>query len=444
MIEIEIRRFQSIEHVTLSIKGFTALAGRSNIGKSAVIRAVQAALGDPPSADYIRHGATCARRVGAKKCKCTTSVRIQMPGFDLLWEKGDGVNCYKFNGADYNSVGQGTPDFLPGFLPVKIGDKKTMMQVADQFYPMFLLDRSGGAVADLLSDVANLDRINVASRMTEKDLKEASSTLKLRQRDVNTITAELAGYDGLDATIERVGGVQTGLAHVQDLSQRVQKLDGFIATVMTVGRQLKALQAVTAVVVPDVTPVREGASDLVKVEKWCVELDAREGVITHLSGVDEVTVPVLAPDVPSWIEQVKKIDRWTTGLQDREGVITHLSGVDSVTIPASPSVAAQSEMLAKLTDWILRLRAFKALSGGWKALEATVVPEPPDSAQALHRLRRLDLMKTRLDTLTREISGIQADLDNAEAQEVTVLDEAKAVGVEVCPTCAQLSHLGGH
>ena len=44
MLDVEIRNFQSIDHVHLRVEGFTALVGRSNIGKSAVVRAVKAAL----------------------------------------------------------------------------------------------------------------------------------------------------------------------------------------------------------------------------------------------------------------------------------------------------------------------------------------------------------------------------------------------------------------
>ena len=324
MIEIEIRRFQSIEHVTLRVTGFSALVGRSNIGKSAVIRAVQSALGDPPSADYIRHDGTCARRVGAKKCKCVASVHIKMPGFDLLWKKGDGVNCYKFNDIEYNSVGQGTPDFLPGFLPVKVGDRKAMLQVADQFYPMFLLDKSGGAVADLLSDVANLDRINVASRFADKDLKEATSTLKLRQRDVSALSAELAGYDGLDKAVERVETVQSALNRVQTLCRCVTELDTFIDAVRSVGRQLKALQAVTAVVIPDVAPVSAKVEELARVVEWCSDIDGKQLVITGLSGVDKIVVPELAQDISSRLDQIRQMGSWITGLRDRDAAITGL------------------------------------------------------------------------------------------------------------------------
>src|SRR5277367_3768831 len=154
--EVEVTNFQSIEHAKFVIEGYTALVGRSNIGKSAIVRAVKAALTGASGTSFVRHGPNCARRLkDAKKCQCKATVRIKREGFDLLWEKGDSDNRYTFNGQVNDSVGQGTPTFLQaGFAPIKIGDDKELLQVADQFDPIFLLNKTGGAVADVLSDVA--------------------------------------------------------------------------------------------------------------------------------------------------------------------------------------------------------------------------------------------------------------------------------------------------
>ena len=63
MTEVEVRNFQSVEHAVFRIEGFTALVGRSNIGKSALVRAVKAALTGATGTDFVRHGGLCARRL---------------------------------------------------------------------------------------------------------------------------------------------------------------------------------------------------------------------------------------------------------------------------------------------------------------------------------------------------------------------------------------------
>lgn len=123
MLDVEIRNFQSIEHVHVVIDGFTTLVGRSNLGKSAIVRAIKAALTGAPEETSVRHGPKCEREVkGTKSCKCYCSVHIKTEGFDLLWEKGGDKNEYVFNGAKKTAVGKGTPDFLDeSFGVVKSG-----------------------------------------------------------------------------------------------------------------------------------------------------------------------------------------------------------------------------------------------------------------------------------------------------------------------------------
>jgi predicted ATP-dependent endonuclease of OLD family len=61
MIEIEVNDFQSISHTAVTIDKFSVIVGRSNIGKSALVRAIQCALTGAVGTDFVRHGATCDR-----------------------------------------------------------------------------------------------------------------------------------------------------------------------------------------------------------------------------------------------------------------------------------------------------------------------------------------------------------------------------------------------
>ena len=189
MIDLEVRSFQSIEHVKLRVDGFTALVGKSNIGKSAIVRAVKAALTGCVGNSFVRHSSACARRSKkAKTCECYSSVHIKAENFDLLWEKGDKHNRYVFNGQEHGVPNRGTPDFLErpklekDFGQVKVGDQWSLLQVADQFENLFLLNQSGGVVADVFSDVARLDRVNVAIKYVEKDRRKLCPPVRCGKR----------------------------------------------------------------------------------------------------------------------------------------------------------------------------------------------------------------------------------------------------------------------
>lgn len=260
MIDIAVRNFQSIEKLSMQIEGFTALVGRSNIGKSALVRALKAALTNELGTGFVRHELDCARlRRGLKTCKCQTTVHLTMDGFDLLWEKGDAVNRYTFNGQVFDSPGQGIPEFLTenGFAPVKVGDKFGMIQVADQFFPIFLLNQSGPAVADAISDVARLDRINKAMRRVDRDKRENVATRKVREKDVTTLKEKLTSFNGLDASISKVEAAAACLDEMSEAHETVTLLGAFLDRSQIIVARIREVLAAGKVTIPEKEPLLE-------------------------------------------------------------------------------------------------------------------------------------------------------------------------------------------
>jgi hypothetical protein len=268
--EVEVRNFQSIEHAEVTIDGYTAIVGRSNIGKSAIVRAVKAALTGATGTSFVRHGPTCARRLkDAKKCACKTSVRIKREGFDLLWEKGDNDNRYTFNGKVYDSVERGTPEFLQGgYAPIKIGDEKELLQVADQFDPIFLLNRTGGVIADVLSDVAHLDRVNAAMRLVEKDRRESVSTRKVREQDVVNLTQRYVEFDGLDDALAKARAVEEKLSELDAMDKRLRQIERFMEAGAARATEIKHLQGVEGIAAMDPSGLRASAATAEKLSGW--------------------------------------------------------------------------------------------------------------------------------------------------------------------------------
>lgn len=295
MVHIEIRNFQAITHEVIEVRGFSALAGRSNIGKSTIIRAVKAALTGAPVDSYVRHSSRCLRVQGAKSCGCFCSVHIIGDGVNLLWEKGDAINRYVFNGQVYADVGRGMPDFLePYFALVKIGDEKESIQVADQFNPIFILNESGTVAADVLSDVAKLNQINIAMRLVEKDRKEANATRKVREKDVGALKVALVHYDGLNSVAERVVGLEAADQQIEFTRVKVEQLESFIDLLTITIHRAKSLEKVNLIVIPDINPLFSNASKFAALENFMAVFKARLDAVNFLSGVDGVIIPSIS------------------------------------------------------------------------------------------------------------------------------------------------------
>lgn len=297
MTEVEVRNFQSIEHATIVVEGYTSLVGRSNIGKSAFVRAIKSALTGATGTAFVRHGSTCARRVkDAKSCHCKSSVRIKREGFDLLWEKGDNINSYTFNGEVYPAGERGTPSFLMGeYAPIKIGDSKQLLQVADQFDPIFLLNQTGGVVADVLSDVAHLDRINIAMRMVEKDRREAVSTRKVRESDITTLTETLQTYKGLDDTVGRVREVEAGLIKVEQAEKHLRQVERFLEAGSSRAAEIKHLSGVEDLAEPNTKGLREGSAGFQRLSDWLDRLVDFKGWFARVGSVKDLPSPDYTP-----------------------------------------------------------------------------------------------------------------------------------------------------
>lgn len=356
MIEVEVRNFQSIEHAQVRVDGFTALVGKSNIGKSAFVRAVKAALTGAVGTAFVRHGATCAQRMRkAKTCECYCSVHILAENFDLKWEKGDKRNRYVFNGVEYGVPNRGTPEFLErpmlpqDFGMVKVGDQQKLLQIADQFDAVFLLDQSGGAVADVFSDVARLDRINVAMRLAERDRKEAASTRKVRERDVIDLATRLVVYEGLDAAVAKVAISEKALVAITTAGEKVVSLSSFIDDVRALGFRVDALQKACAIPSPDMGPTLTNHGQFEKVRRFESAVNERATSIRTLQGVEKVADPSISP-VSESAKRFKQLSTWTTKLQSFQEQFGRFKGFGDLSSPdATPLTTARDRFMSLAT-----------------------------------------------------------------------------------------------
>ena len=403
MITIEIKDFQSIEEIKFSVEGPTAIVGRSNIGKSAVVRALKCALTNGEGTSFVRHGPECERVVrGMKSCKCQSSVHIVMDGFDLLWEKGDAVNRYLFNKVKYDKPGKGLPDFLAdsGFSPVKIGDSSSNIQVANQFYPIFLLNQYGGVIAETISDVARLDRINKATRMVEKDRREAASTKKVRETDAEQLRTNLKVYEGLDAALHKVSEVEDSLSKVDAAEGRVEVLKEFVTKTSNLVIRIRAIANVDSVAIPDIDEVTAAQDRVGALSKFVTDFDRRTE----------------AHDSLVWVES----------LEDK--------------IPSIKGVQDLRDSVSKLGAWIDRLRTLKAK---FQALESVTQKDlsPIDPINELKAsIMAMSGFSARHSSLQGTVTSLEDQLKEIELEEKQVSGELNEF--DVCPTCVQPFTLG--
>lgn len=399
MITVEIRNFQSIERTSLRIEGFTALVGRSNIGKSAVVRAVKAALTNELGTSFVRHArSSCARERGGKSCKCAASVHIvRAPDFDLLWEKGDADNRYTFNGVRYDKPGQGIPEFLlqSGLAPVKIGNDSESIQVADQFFPIFLLNQSGTAAAEAISDVARLDKISTAMKSAEKDRRDFVSVRKVRGQDILALEAKLGSFEGLDAACGKAKRSETSLLAVDACGVRLGDLTSYGEKTSALVVDLRALSQASKTQVPKIEPLQDLWSKVEEQTDLHTRLLSAGNEYKRLLGVDKLGAP---PEI-------------------------------------NPLVEAKQE-LQSILGWLARMKSFQVALERMGTADKSLVPAFEPVSEQRGRAKVLAGYASRFLALSNQKEKLETEVDSLKTEEASVQAEIDALG-GVCPTCSQ-------
>lgn len=452
-MRVEIKNFQALAHVAFDIEGFTALVGRSNIGKSAVVRALKCALMGAEGTDFVRHDPkTCARVLkGNQKCKCYSSVKITTDDWTLLWEKGDSKNQYTTwvdgEKQEYTRVGKSPdmPPVLQGFEAVRIGDRsQELVQISDQFTPIFLLNVTGTAVADLLSDVAQLDDINKAMRLVTKDRKDASSTRKVREKDILTLETGLKAYSKLDDTAARVERTESLYETVEAKAESVSQVVEYLTWASDMTKSLKALKEATKAELPDADTLSSRGRRLRKVAAYSEDLEGKARIIKALDLATEKKLPVAQPLV-ALKDNLTLSAKYLQSLQEKARVIKSLRGVDTVVIPEPAGITDRVAQLKSTETLLRRVVALKEALTAFKGFDSLVVPSQPEMLSLLDQLKGLEGYSERLDNLQATVTSVGQELAEASEEEASVLEEFEALGV--CPTCTQSvgpGHRGRH
>lgn len=157
---LKISNFQSIKNQELDLYGFTVICGASDLGKSALRRAMQTALFNNWSKAYIRNG--------SKK----TNIKISLnegkdnKGFEIQVSKSGDVNSFNINGISHNKMGKNIPE-IPEFRFVE------SLNIATQLEPLFMVAYKDTENTKILNKLFSIDVLELAQQFCLTDLRRA-------------------------------------------------------------------------------------------------------------------------------------------------------------------------------------------------------------------------------------------------------------------------------
>jgi hypothetical protein len=377
-VKIHIEDFQSLGAVDIEATGLTVLVGKSNLGKSAVVRAVEAALFNRPGAEFVR--TDCATAL----VEITGLPAADGSTLDVRWEKGKSVNRSTVNGEDYAKVGNEAPPPVQaaGYRDIKVGTEWLRPQVSGQFDPLFLLTRPGSFISDVLSMVSRLGVLLQADRACARDLKTAASELGIREFDLSKAKGLLAQVEGVPALRDRLAGLMDRWEQVSNDVERFQQAKRLLPL-------RNALRAAVALPVPPGTEVPPSFGDVLQRART-------------LAGWRSRLLPQVAPPLPEETVVPAALGAGWAAAAAQARRQAALASVKDLALPAALD-GAQVEGAAAVGDLMVRVRG----AAEWFA-----------KARTLHHNAGVVLLSSRTDA---EVA--QAEVD------------AAFTGLGVCPLC---------
>lgn len=289
---IELVNFMSHAHTVIEpAPGLTVLIGPNNIGKSAVVAALQILCHNEKSTYVTRHG--------EKECSITVQTS---DGHTVQWLRKTSP-AYIIDGKRFDRLRQGNvPDLLHQVLRLPRidsgSDADFDIHFGAQKDPIFLLRDTGSNAARFFASSSDADRlVAMQKRHKEKhqEAKREKKRLEQRSADLNReleLLQPVVGLeerlDDLERLFESIGQQSDTIAAARTLSEKLQE------TQRERSRQELQLQSLSSLAAPPVLepvePLARFISELPRAQR------AREKLVAEQAAVRLLARPPLLQD----------------------------------------------------------------------------------------------------------------------------------------------------
>ena len=427
-VHVRIQQFQSIEDIEFDICGFTCITGPTNIGKSAIMRAMSRSINNDPVTGMVRKGSKF----------CTVEQSSGKWGFK--WEKGErDVNRYTIDDKVYDKIGQNQlPEVAAmGFGSVKIGPDEIQPWWANQYEPIFLLNRSGPQVTDFISEVSNLRQLQNAIILAARGKKQHFDVSKERVEELQRVQARLEKI-ALLAEVELLAGeLELQRESIAECEKKLALCDQFRTQLQSLEKRIAAISPIETASVPDDDKVGAAVTRLEEMYRhWCALQSAAKSIIA-VRGVKEVTIPDGPDDDVRQLQTAKPF----ANISHLQASVDTIIRVSSVQIPDGGkldeavtnlrSMQRMQHMIVRATDDVADLLS----------VENANVPSELDMPD----IKAMQRHSVGITEAKNDISQSQKKYEQTSELLKSIEDELSQIAV--CPTCERPvgeQHTGQH
>lgn len=302
LTKVKIKNYQSLKDVTIEPGRLTVIVGDSDVGKSAIVRAIKSVLINRAGTDFITHGQ-------------------QSVGVALAFDDGGAVAWQKAESATYNIIAKGekltftkmgtrVPQEVSDVLKmgeVVVGDEKLNVNVHDQFDQPFLITSTASLRARLLGELSGINILYLAIQEARRREQQSKRTQSIRVSDLEQTKLRLQAFRHLPEVKQGLEAVATEILKARSMDTECSELVQDIAHLDLANGTLSQGKARVAALEKIVKKRPE-------VEKLLLDMDSLEKDIKSLQQVSErVTVAtgqvkINTAELATWQAQLDKFN----------------------------------------------------------------------------------------------------------------------------------------
>lgn len=202
--KIRLYRFQSHVDTTLHFDPVsTAIVGATDVGKSALTRALYWALYNKPA--RIGHSGTPDEFTTWGEQHCFVTVTFD-DGVEITRGRRRGENYYNLQLADgkkmsFKGFGFTVPEAIldaHGMYPFIVDDKEMSLNITQQHDSIFMLDEGAGLRAKTVGKLSGAEKMDGALGVVNSWYRSSSASRKLFVEDMLTLEESIKAYDFVD------------------------------------------------------------------------------------------------------------------------------------------------------------------------------------------------------------------------------------------------------
>jgi DNA repair exonuclease SbcCD ATPase subunit len=178
---IQLKNFQSHKNSILEFdKGVNIIIGKTDSGKSAIIRAIKLITFNKPSGDDYR-----SDWGGVTKVHLTTDEN------KISRIKSNKDNLYVLDKLEFKAFGQNVPNEIKNAL--NMDELNFQLQLDSPF----LLSQSSGQISVFFNKIAKLDKIDISLFNIQKEIRDTTNLLKYTDEEINEKESKIKEFDYL-------------------------------------------------------------------------------------------------------------------------------------------------------------------------------------------------------------------------------------------------------